>query len=138
MLSYWEYFKTHIFKTDNRCSFILIAFTNFCDFFVPITGSGVGRQRLEGSEGETYHAASLTARHSRRRGAGQPDQGNHCRRRCHSAHTQIADRKEGGHGAGSAAEGQRHPVAGLLGQPAFARLRNMRHQCLIQISAETS
>lgn len=95
--------------------------------FPIILGPGVGRQRIEGLESETYHSSPLTARHSRRRGAGQPDQGNHRWWRCHSAHTQVADRQKGGNGAGSAAEGQRHSVAGLLSQSAIGRLRNMQH-----------
>ena len=34
--------------------------------------------------------------HPRRRGAGHPDQGDHRRRRRHSAHPQVAHRQEGG------------------------------------------
>lgn len=68
--------------------------TSLYPFFPPV-GARVGRQRLQGSEGEAYHAPSLAACHPRRRRVGQSDQGNDRRRWCHSAHPQIADWQKG-------------------------------------------
>merc|ERR1712224_1056298 len=55
-------------------------------------GSGVGRKRLQGPQGEEDHAKASSARHQGRRGAGHPDQGHHRRRWSYPSHRQV--RKE--------------------------------------------
>lgn len=62
-------------------------------FLIPV-GPRVGRKRVQGLEGEAYHSPALAAGHPRRRGAGQPDQGDDRRRWCHPSYPQIADRQE--------------------------------------------
>lgn len=63
-------------------------------------GAWVGRERIQGSQGEEDHSETSPAGHPWWRGAGHLDQGNHCWRRGHPPHPQVADRKEGrGHPA---------------------------------------
>ena len=59
------------------------------------SGPRVGRQRVQGSEGEAYHAAPLAARHPWWRGVGHAHQGDHRRRRSHPAYPQEPHRQEG-------------------------------------------
>lgn len=61
-----------------------------------VAGARVGRECVQGSEGEAYHATPLAAGYPWGRGAGQPDQGDHRGRRRDPAHPQVADRQEGG------------------------------------------
>lgn len=95
-------------RTTYRSRFLARLFTmcmcsiliqNLCVFVTP-TGAGVGRQRVQGSEGEAHHSPASTVGHSRRRGAGQSDQGDDRRRWRYSTHPQVADRQEGRPGVG--------------------------------------
>merc|ERR1712241_555303 len=58
-------------------------------------GPRVGRQRLQGSQGEEDHPQTSPAGHQRRRGVGHPDQGNHRWWWSYPPHPQVSDRQEG-------------------------------------------
>jgi len=63
-------------------------------------GARVGRERVQGSEGEEDHSKTSPAGDPWRRGVGHIDQGNDCWRRSHPPHSQVADWQEGrGHPA---------------------------------------
>nr|CAA32094.1 histone H2A.F [Gallus gallus] len=63
--------------------------------YLTAEGPGVGRQRLQGPEGEAHHSPPFAAGDPRRRRVGFPHQSHHSGGRRHPPHPQVSDREEG-------------------------------------------